>query len=906
MSEDAEGSTGMPGWAALASVTLVYAAVVLYVVSPFLFGSQSLYIADYTYNFAPAARFIEQVFAAEHGFTLFAPLWNPYVLGGAPQVAVAWPLSYLPGYMACLFDAPRAQGFLLFFHLLVAGTGGFLWFGKYAKESTFPSRKGYAALLETLTGPAALFGFMFMLCGYMLGSSINVSLLFSACWTPLALFLIDRIAAAPKLAISMTALLSVVLAHQFGAGRPEMFIGECFIYAAYSIMKIAELAPDRSRANAATLFILQLSAALFLSLGCNAANIFPIMEAVKSSPQLPKFDPSDALNWSAGWFEFLGMLFMQPLGELNMAHYLLYPTYPNSMAYVTSLFLGAPVLVLAFVGTGDTRWNQKPFWLWIMILFVIVSLGEFVPIWKPVYEAIPSINLLRFPVKMTVFVELALVALAARGWYLANRGEVSSKDFAGATIFWGLFFALGVLFLYSTIMGNTQALGVIMSMSTACDDLNVAREAALKLTANITVAGFMGFATCLALANLKGKFRLPLRVFVVIAIVSSLVINGKMHLWHTVDKTFFDERSSVLSLVEKQDLNPTVTNAPEEACWSPLCAPRDYKTLSLFRHPIAVPQKVLEAPDAQMDREFMRYARYILAPNTNMDRGINMLSGMAVLPDWQTVFLETGLLPRSNIRADLNHEAGKSDIPLYKWCQATATKYILCPIGTQSQEDLLVRDSKFLDRHYFKVRAEDKALNTRIYEISPIRKRVQLFSSATKMDSRRDVLKHINRSDKLPFDPMSTCILSEPEPPSSVSFQSKNPKLDQSLLDKVLAGKIVNRPGTAVITADNRESVLIEVDAAVPSVLVFADSYYSGWKATDNGVETHVFLADGLMKAVLLEPGKHKVAFNYVPRSYLMGLMLSTLFYSVLLALITLPLLWKTANRRLRRAIMQS
>lgn len=905
-SEDAEGTTGMPGWAALFSVTVVYAAILLYVVSPFLFGSQSLYIADYTYNFAPAARFIEQVFAAEHGFTFFAPLWNPYVLGGVPQVSVAWPLSYLPGYVACLFDAPRAQGFLLFFHLLVAGVGGFLWFGNYAKESTYPSRKGFPLLLETLTSPAALFGFMFMLCGYMLGSSINVSLLLSACWTPLALFLIDRIAAAGKLAIAMTALFSIVLAHQFGAGRPEMFIAECVIYGAYSILKIAELAPDRSRANAATRFILQLFAALLLSLACNAANIFPIMEAVKSSPQLPKFDPSDALNWSAGWFDYLGLLFMQPLGELNMAHYSLYPTYPNSMAYVTSLFLGAPVMVLAFIGTGDTRWKQKSFWLWMMILFVTVSLGEFVPIWKPLYEAIPSVNLLRFPVKMTVFVELALVALAARGWYLANRGEVTGKDLVGATIFWGLIFALGMLVLSSTIMGNQQALGVVMSMSSACDDLNIARQAALKLTANIAVAGFMGFATCLALANLKGQWQLPLRFFVVMAIVASLVINGRMHLWHTVDKTFFDERSSVLSLVEKENPQSNNSQSGKEAYWNPLCAPRDYKILSLFRHPIAVPEKVLQAPEGTMDKEFMRYARYILAPNTNMDRGINMLSGMAVLPDWQTIFMETGLLPRSNIRADLNHEAGKSDIPLYKWCQATATKYILCPIETQSEEDLLVRESKFLDRHYFKVRAENKALNMRIYEVSPIRKRVQLFASAKKMETRKDVLKQINRSDKLDFDPLSYCILSEPDSPSSVSFQSKNPAINQPLLEKVLAGKNVNRPGTAEITADDRESVLVEVDAAVPSVLVFADSYYSGWKATDNGVPAHIFLADGLMKAVILEPGHHKVAFKYVPRSYLVGLMVSFYTFCVLFALVILPGMWRVLNRMRRRAIMQS
>lgn len=922
---------GRPGRSGLLAVSLVYGVILLYIVSPFLLRGQSLYVADFTYNFAPAANFIAQVFQAEHGFTLTKPLWNPYLLCGAPQVAVAWPLAYLPGYIACFLDGAQGQAFLIFFHLLIAGIGGYVWFSKNddrveraggetsdgnssgnigagnigggAIDSGNFSGGNIAALLADITSPAALFGFMFMLSGYMLGSSINLSLLFSVCWTPFALTLIDRLALASKVSLPLTGALAFVLAQQFGAGRPEMFLGEGILYAAYTLLKIAELAPDRSKRNAAERFMLELVAALILSLAFNAANILPMIEAVKNSPHLPKFDPSDALNWSAGWFEYVEVLLMQPLGELSMAHYSLYPTYPNSMAYITSLFLGAPVVVLAFIGTGDSSWKQKAFWLWMIILFTIVSLGEFIPVWKPIYEAIPSINLLRFPVKMTVFVELGIVALAARGWYLVLNGEVPRKDFLGGTIFWGFFFAIGSAILAATITGNMQSLGVVMSMSSGCDDLNMARQAALNLAAQITTAGFSGLATCLALANLKGKWELLMRCCVVLLIVSGLMINGTRHLWHTVNIGFFKEPSTILNLVEKE------TPKSKQAYWNSSAVPRDYKVLSLFRHPIAVPEKVSQAPEGLMDKEFMRYARNILAPNTNIDRGIFMLSGMPVLPDWATVFMETGILPRSSIRAELTHEAGKSDIPLYKWCQATATKYILCPINTQSEEDLVVRESKLLDPHYFKVAAEDKKQNVRIYEVSPVRKRVQLFAHALKTETRTEALKYINRSDTLPYDPLSECILCEPEPPSIFSFQSNGPDLDGALLEKVLRGPTVNRPGSAEVVLDDRERVLVDVDAAVPSVLVFADSYYSGWKATDNGAPAHLLLSDGLMKAVLLEPGKHKVAFSYIPNSYFVGLTISFSTLIILLGLISVPCALETlksTNLVRRREIIQS
>lgn len=892
-----DGNPGLyfsAGWTGLAVVLAAYGAVLAYIVSPFLLRNQSLYLADVTYNFVPAGRYIEQIFKETGGFTLLKPLWNPYLLCGAPEVSVAWPLSYLPGYAACLMNAAQGQAFLIFFHLLIAGVGGFVWFSKnddrhfFETDATGTKRGFLSVIFDELTSPAALFGFMFMLCGYMLGSSINLSLMFSVCWTPLALHLIDKMAIARSSLVPSTALLALVLAQQFGAGRPEMYLGECILYAGYALLKIAEIAPSEAERNTVVRFMSGLFIALLLSLSFNAANILPMIEAVQNSPRLPKFDPSDALNWSAGWFEFLGIILMQPLGVLNMAHYSLYPTYPNSMAYVTSLFLGAPIAVLAYIGAGDQSWKQKPFWLWTILIFTIVSLGEFVPIWKPLFEAIPAINLLRFPVKMTIFIELAIVALAARGWCAVLKGSVNRGDYTFGSVFWGLICVFGAAVFVSLLLGNMQPLGVVMSMSSGCDDLVMAKDAALKLSAHAAVAGLTGFAACLGLANLKGRWEKLIRFSFVLLIVSSLALNGTKQLWHTVDAKFFDDASNVLSLVDYP------------------AAPRDFKVLSLFRHPIAVPEKVLESPESTMDKAFMAYARYILAPNTNIDRAIPMLSGMPVLPDWATVFMETGILPRSMIRTDLTHDAGKSDVPLYKWCQATATKYILCPINAQSEEDLNVRQAKGLDPHYFKIAAEDKKLNVRIYEVSPIRKRLQLFARAVKKDSRIEALKTINRSDTEQYDPLFECLLSVPEPASACSFESKRPALDEKLLSEILAGQTINHTGTATVKTDSHETVVADVSAEVPSVLVFADSYYSGWTATDNGEPTHLFIADGLLKAVLLKPGKHTVVFQYTPKSYINGLYIAAGTLVAVLAFLIPSLVIGNLNRRRRRAIIQS
>jgi len=60
------------------------------------------------------------------------------------------------------------------------------------------------------------------------------------------------------------------------------------------------------------------------------------------------------------------------------------------------------------------------------------------------------------------------------------------------------------------------------------------------------------------------------------------------------------------------------------------------------------------------------------------------------------------------------------------------------------------------------------------------------------------------------------------------------------------------------------------------------------------------------MKSVLLKPGKHRVIFQYTPKSYIYGLYIGagTLVFAI--ALIFVGLLVGNLNRRRQRAIIQS
>ncbi len=69
----------------------------------------------------------------------------------------------------------------------------------------------------------------------------------------------------------------------------------------------------------------------------------------------------------------------------------------------------------------------------------------------------------------------------------------------------------------------------------------------------------------------------------------------------------------------------------------------------------------------------------------------------------------------------------------------------------------------------------------------------------------------------------------------------------------------------------------IEVSAEGDTWLVLSDTWYPGWRARVDGVETEILHADYLFRAVRVPAGEHLVAFSYEPLSVKLGFALSAL-----------------------------
>lgn len=81
--------------------------------------------------------------------------------------------------------------------------------------------------------------------------------------------------------------------------------------------------------------------------------------------------------------------------------------------------------------------------------------------------------------------------------------------------------------------------------------------------------------------------------------------------------------------------------------------------------------------------------------------------------------------------------------------------------------------------------------------------------------------------------------------------------------------------GRVSISSSENETLDAEVDAGEDCLLLFQDTWYPGWRASVDGVETDVLRTDMGIRALLVDRGRHRVTMEFDPGSFKLGLILS-------------------------------
>lgn len=91
--------------------------------------------------------------------------------------------------------------------------------------------------------------------------------------------------------------------------------------------------------------------------------------------------------------------------------------------------------------------------------------------------------------------------------------------------------------------------------------------------------------------------------------------------------------------------------------------------------------------------------------------------------------------------------------------------------------------------------------------------------------------------------------------------------------------------GKAEIVRDSGNSLEINAQADKPSSLYVADTYYPGWKAYVDGVETKIHKANYAFRSIQLPEGSHQVVFKYQPMSFKIGKIISLISITIVIIL---------------------
>jgi hypothetical protein len=250
--------------------------------------------------------------------------------------------------------------------------------------------------------------------------------------------------------------------------------------------------------------------------------------------------------------------------------------------------------------------------------------------------------------------------------------------------------------------------------------------------------------------------------------------------------------------------------------------------------------------------------REVAAPNTGMISGLPTLDGYdgGLLPTQRFAQLKQALMGSSEYKPDLPMREVKGPVPSSRTLAAFGVGYLLVGtdrgaaddgwegIGAEGGPLRLLRNRNLLPRAFV------------VHQVQSYADEGQLLGAIGQTDLSRVAL----LSEELHFDG-------------------------------------VESPGdeTVTLSADGAGSLDITTALRSPGLLVLSDSYYPGWKAYVDGVESRILRADFAIRAVQLSAGTHTVHFVYDPLTFKVGAAISVLGVFAVVAMLAAG--WRRRRR---------
>lgn len=801
---DADLSRRRP-WRAGAWV-LLPVAIILAVFSDALTNSRVFFIRDMSFLFWPIHRW--------YGTTVWngvSPLWDPYIGFGQPVVGDAVRQMLFPPVAALRLLLPDALGFNLSIVLAVV----LACIGAFAL-----ARRRHSA------EAAAFAATVFALSGTIMSGGNLLTTLWSWALIPWTVWAADRIAERPTL--RRCALLSALFALQVLAGEPVSLASGVALTFGFAIC-------GRTSDDLRERFVVvgSVMASGLAGLALSAAQLIPLADAARRSARGIEGVPDILASHPIAFVEaIVGPVFGDPLAPWTEPQPWLAAMNDGSDPYVLSLYVGAPVLVLAVLGMlsgGDRRWRM--FWTFAVFAGVVCSVGRFTFVYPLLQKVIPALESFRYPSKYTAVVALSIALLAAGGWEALASSTLDKRAWRAA-VGVALFLACvgAVVWIlcvvaHANVEDSIRALGVWMAVASPESAAPPVIDALHGSMRELALVGALSGATIVASVALRSRWS-----------------NGA-----SLARFALGAMATVCLIGHNGSLNPMLdVDQLRSPAW--VEATRSHPADRVF-----APGRIAHAVGRSFEPGIPRRA--------DPPPGLSRMAVEAILNEAFGVFPGVNRT-REGISIDVtqlwSREYAKG-LRMFGWNSASRKALFLERTGTRFVIDRERPSRDAVELHAF----EDYAVS--LYEVAPPLPRAFVVASSVVV-ANPDV--QTERLFDPSFDPRVAVMLERdaPTPAGRPSTPASEP--------------------AAEILEDGSTSVIVRATVPDPDgFLVLHDSWDPHWTVTVDGETAEVVRANGLFRAVSLSPGEHIVRFDYRPTPFHAGLTVTSLTALIVLLL---------------------
>lgn len=792
---------------------------------------------DAVFWFFPAYKF-----AAEQIRSGSFPLWNPYQYGGLPffaewQSGVLDPLNWL------------------------------YWLGATSRTMTLSLELSFAVALLAMFGYARSLGFsrrasvfaavVYGLSGFLVGRTLYPGFLRIVALAPLVLCFTERLRQRGRWRDVVFG--ALVITWQIFAAHPQPLIYSSLLACAYALFRLRTgsntdgessdgIRNPHSALRNHRRFLAQFAAMFLAGIALAAVQLVPAIEFATKSVRrewpfelftLHSLHPASLLVTLFPFFHGSGQ------GIYQMPYWGSYWHHNEAQIY-----LGAFALALAAAGaiaTWRARYRVGMFWSVVAVAGAVLAMGKYSGFVARLLYHFPLVSHFRSPNRHWMEVTLAVAVLAG---YAVDRLLRDEAQFLARCAQ----FSSAVIAVLCCAVG-----GFVLWRKDRAESLLRSLPDLQQLP-----AGFLHLA--------RWEFLLPM----VLAVSAALTI-----LVFTRSRNRARWFAALLAML--------LLDFQLYAVFAPISNPAKFEALVGRAMPRELAAK-------QSEREPIRYQIMLNAASGEFSPfwfyGHEMMAGYdPVLNERQKTF--SGLDEAGRCFNPTMLEPQDRTLDLFN------VRYVFVP-PTLANETALKESTRWREIPERSPAAPYREY--RIYENLQALPRVWLANQA-KVAYEGDQLKMIRGQIVDPgFDPHTTALVDH----------ETAAKLDPSLLNNAggvsdpsnrddhpaeITGR--SRPpyrieGGPEILRRTPTNLLIEAEAAKPSLLVLSEMFYPGWTATLDGSEVALLRVDYNLRGVPVPAGNHRVELRYRPRSVWIGAIITLM---IALGLLTI-LVWEQRTRR--------